>query len=161
MPGEWALSAWPWLVDGVTAARGATMLRNLTTGQEKRVPTSSRGVTACSPSWCRVVSLTGEGRSRVEVMRPDGSSRRTAAEGTVETVIVDVAVLDRFEVISQQTATSDLTGHLQLLAYDVTTRSTVEISPDAFDVSYRAGVLWWSTGTQQSFLRHAVDLRTV
>ena len=72
-----------------------------------------------------------------------------------------MAVLDRFEVLSQQTAVSDLTGHLQLLVYDVTTRSTVEISPDAFDVSYRAGVLWWSTGTQQSFLRHAVDLRTV
>jgi hypothetical protein len=76
-------------------------------------------------------------------------------------VVADVAVLDRFEVLSQQTAVSDLTGHIQLLIYDVTARSTVEISPDAFDVSYRAGVLWWSTGTQQSFLRHAVDLRTV
>jgi hypothetical protein len=118
-------------------------------------------VTACSPAWCQVVSLTRDGTRRVEVMRPDGSSRRTAGEGTAETVVADVAVLDRFKVLSQQTAASNLTGHIQLLAYDVTTGSTVEISPDVFDVSYRAGVLWWSTGTQQSVLRHAVDLRTM
>jgi hypothetical protein len=66
-------------------------------------------------------------------------------------------------VVSQQTATSDMTGDIQLLVYDVKTRSTIEISPDAFDVSYQAGVLWWSSGIQQtqSFLRHALDLRTV
>jgi hypothetical protein len=160
-PGDWALSAWPWIVDGITAGSGATTLHNLTTGENRSVPTTSRGVTACSPAWCQLVSITKEGDSRIEVMHPDGSARRTAAYGEPTTVITDVAVLDRFEVFSQQTDTSALTGDVELLAYDVTTRSTVEISPEAFAVSYRAGVLWWSTGTQQSFLRHALDLRTV
>jgi len=160
-PAEWALSQWPWIVNGVRAAAGATMLRNLVTGQTQNLPASSRGVTACSPVWCQLVSLTGDGEYRIEVMHPDGSARRTVAEGTPATVIADVAVLDRFEVISQPTATSDVTGDIQLLAYDVRTRSTVEISPDAFAVSYRAGVLWWSTGSRQSFVRHALDLRTV
>jgi hypothetical protein len=160
-PGNWALSAWPWIVDGVTAAGGATQLRNLATGQTQRAPSSSRGVTACTPVWCQLVSLTNNGDSRIEVLHPDGNARRTAAEGTAATVIADPVVLDRFEVLSQQTGTSDLTGDIQLLAYDVRTRSLVEVSPDAFAVSYRAGVLWWSTGSQDSFVRHALDLRTV
>jgi hypothetical protein len=160
-PGVWALSAWPWIVDGVTAAAGASRLLNLTTGQVLIAPSSNRGVTACGPVWCQLVSLTKTGDSRIEVLHPDGSVRATAAEGTAETVIADPVVLDRFEVFSQQTGTSDLTGDVQLMAYDVRTRSLVEVSPDAFAVSYRAGVLWWSAGSQQSFVRHALDLRTV
>jgi hypothetical protein len=70
-------------------------------------------------------------------------------------------VLDRFEVFSQITANSELTGHVDLLAYEIDTRSTVEISPDATDVTYRSGVLWWSTGSQDEFVRHSLDLRTV
>ncbi|MCU7724018.1 hypothetical protein ODJ79_09855 [Actinoplanes sp. KI2] len=159
-PGTWALSAWPWILDGVTAAGGTTQLLNLVTGQTLTAPSSSRGVTACSPAWCRLVSLTKNGDSRIEVMHPDGSARRTAAEGTAATVIADPVVLDRFEVLSQQTGTSDLTGDIQLLAYDVRTRTLIEVSPDAFAVSYRAGILWWSTGTQDSYVRHALDLRT-
>jgi hypothetical protein len=160
-PGVWALSAWPWIVDGVTAAGGSTHLLNLATGQTQQLPSSSRGVTACTPAWCQLVSLTKNGDSRIEVLRPDGSERRTAAEGTAATVIADPVVLDRFEVLSQQTGTSDLTGDIQLMAYDVRTRSLIEVSPDAFGVSFRAGVLWWSTGSQDSFVRHALDLRTV
>ncbi|WP_433305145.1 hypothetical protein ACQP2F_17275 [Actinoplanes sp. CA-030573] len=160
-PGVWANSAWPWIVNGVTAASGATQLLNLRTGQTRPAPSSARAVTACSPVWCQVVSLTKTGDSRIEVTHPDGSARRTAAEGTAATVIADPVVLDRFEVLSQQTGTSDLTGDIQLLAYDVRTRSLIEVSPDAFAVSYRAGVLWWSTGSPDSFVRHALDLRTV
>jgi hypothetical protein len=162
-PGDWALSAWPWLVDGITSGVGATMLRNITTDGTRPVPTSNAGVTACSPDWCQMVSPIRNGEARIEIMHPDGSDRRTAAEGATTTVIADVVVLDRFEVVAQQTATSGLTGGIQLLVYDVKARSTIEVSPDAFGVSYRTGVLWWSTGSQQSqsFLRHALDLRTV
>ena len=145
----------------MTAAGGATQLLNLVTGQSQRLPSSRRAVQACSPVWCQVVSLTKDGDSRIEVMHPDGSVRRTAAQRTAAMVITDPVVLDRFEVLSQQTGTSDLTGNIQLLAYDVRTRSLIEVSPDAFAVSYRAGVLWWSTGSQDSFVRHALDLRTV
>jgi len=159
--GAWALSAWPWLVDGAAAASGTSRLHDLATGQDQAVPAGGRAVTACSPVWCRVVSLARDGSTRIELVRPDGSGRRQIAGGTASTVIFDVAVLDRFELFAQISATSDLTGNAELLAYDITTGRTVEISPEAGSVSYRAGVLWWSTGTQGSFLRHALDLRTV
>ena len=160
-PGTWAFTAWPWLSDGVVNSAGTTVLRNVTTGQDRPVPATARGVTACSPTWCQVVSLTKDGTPRIDLMHPDGSARRTIAGGAAATVIADVAVLDRYEVISQLTPTSELTGNVQLLLYEISTRRTVEVSPDAFSVAYRAGILSWSTGTQQSFIRHALDLRSL
>ena len=76
-------------------------------------------------------------------------------------MISDVAVLGRFELFSQLSGNSELTGNIQLLVYEISTRAVVEISPDAFGVTYRAGVLWWSTGGQNDFVRHVLDLRTV
>ena len=160
-PGTWALSAWPWLVDGLTAAGGTTRLHNLATGQERVVPEHGRGVAACTPLWCRMLSLNHDGYPRLELMHADGSDRRTIAEGTASTVITDTAVLDRFEAFGQVTPNSELTGHVQLLVYAIATRSIVEISPDATDVAFRNGVLWWSTGNQEDFVRHTLDLRTV
>ena len=49
----------------------------------------------------------------------------------------------------------------QLLLYDIATSRTVQISPEAFNVSYRSGIVWWSTGNQDAFLRHSLDLRTL
>jgi hypothetical protein len=159
--GVWQLSAWPWLVDGVAAAAGSTALRNLETGADRRIAAPARSVTNCTPAWCRVVSFDRKGFPRIELMRPDGSQRREVATGEVETQIADVAVLDRFEVYGRVDANANLTGNAQLLLYEIATRRTVEISPDASNVDYRGGVLWWSTGGQDSFVRHALDLRTI
>lgn len=161
LPGDWGLSAWPWAVDGQTAATGATTLHNLSTGEEVAVPTGRRAVTACSPVWCEVVSLNEEGDTRIELSHADGSARRTIAEGTYQTVISDVAVLDRFQVIGRVGPQSELSGNQELLVYDLTDRSTVLISPDAADISYRGGVLWWSTGDRNSYVRNSLDLRTI
>ncbi|MFD0523617.1 hypothetical protein [Paractinoplanes durhamensis] len=158
--GTWQLSAWPWLVDGVTSAAGATTLRNLTTGQDVAVPRNDRAVTNCSPTWCRVVSLTKDG-VKIELVHPDGGNRQEVAEGTPETAITDVGVLDRFEVYALTGGNADLTGNAGLLIYDLKHKQTVEVSPDAANVVYRGGVLSWSTGTQDLFLRHSLDLRTV
>ncbi|GAA2704666.1 hypothetical protein [Actinoplanes palleronii] len=160
-PGTWALSAWPWAVDGQTAARGATTLRNLATGQTVAVPTADRTVAACSPSWCQMVSLNTDGYARIDLSHPDGSARRKVAEGTFETAIADVAVLDRFEVLARVGPQSDLSGNQELLIHDLKTRRTVLVSPDAGNISYRGGVLWWSTGDQSSFVRNSLDLRTI
>jgi hypothetical protein len=159
--GMWSLSVWPWMVNGVVAAAGTTMMRDVVTGRTITIPSTSKSVTGCSPLWCRVVSLADDGYTKIEMMHPDGSNRRQIADGAAATVIADVGVLDRFEVLSNTTSTSELTGNVQLLVYEIGTRSTIEISPDAGNVSYRNGVLWWSTGSQESFLRHALDLRTV
>lgn len=155
-PGRWALTAWPWLTGG-----GTGRLRNLVTGQDRVVASNGRGRTACSPLWCRVVSLGNDGSSQIHLMRPDGSDRRQIAAGTASNVITDIAVLDRFEVFSQRNGNSDLTGHIQLLIYEIATRTIVEVSPDATDVAYRAGVLWWSAGSQEALIRHTLDLRTL
>jgi hypothetical protein len=108
------------------------------------------------------VSLVGkDGDQSVELMRPDGSHRERIGGDDMAGAISDPVVLDRFEIMAQIGANTQLTNHVQLMAYELATRRQVVISPDAFDIAYRAGVLWWSTGTDDNFIRHAVDLRTV
>jgi len=159
--GRWKLSAWPWLVDGVTAAAGATVLRNLATGRDVAVSRTRRAATDCGPTWCRVAALSDNGFTRIDLMHPDGSARQRIGGSSAATEIVDVAPLDRFEVLALIDSNTDLTGHTQLIVFELATRRTVQVSPDASGVSYRAGVLWWSTGNRDSFVRHTVDLRTV
>ena len=160
VPGTWRIAGWPWLVDGVAESAGAGTLRNLATGQDVAVTRTRKGATDCSPAWCRVVSLDRDGFTRIELLRPGGGDRREIAGGAAATEIVDVAPLGRFEVFVRIGAASELTGNAQLLVHEVATRRTVEISPDAGAVGYRGGVLWWSTGSQETFVRHSLDLRT-
>jgi hypothetical protein len=160
--GMWQLSAWPWLVNGVTDSVGATVLRNLDTGRDVAIAHSGgRATTNCSPVWCRVASIDDRGLNRIDVMRPDGTARRRVAGDPAATIIGDVAPLDRFDVISQVDPNAELNGNVQLLVIDLVTHSTIEVSPEAAKVSYRNGVLWWATGNQQSFIWHSVDLRTI
>jgi hypothetical protein len=160
-PGRWQLSAWPWLINGVAAAGGSTMLRNLAARQDVGVASARRTVTKCSPAWCRSVSFGRDGYPRIVLMRPDGSARHEVATGEVETQIADVAVLDRFEIYGKIGPNGTLTGNAEILLYEISTRRTVAIAPDASSVDYRNGVLWWSTGSQESYVRHALDLRTI
>lgn len=160
--GTWKLSAFPWLVDGVNEAAGATRLRDLTTGREVTVARAGRrATTSCGPAWCRVAELAEDGSNRIDLMHPDGSGRERIAGDAASTILTDVVPLDRFEVLAQAGPNSDLTGYNQLIAFDVTTRQTIEISPDAGSVSYRDGVLWWTTGNLDGVVWHALDLRTV
>jgi hypothetical protein len=162
VPGTWTLSAWPWLVNGITATSGTTLLRNMSTNQDLRISnTGSRSTTQCGPTWCQVATLSRDGTNRIDLMHPDGSGRQHVAGDTAETVIADVAPLDRYEIYSEIGPNSDLTGNVQLFAFELATRRTVEISPDAGRVSYRNGVLSWATGSQDTFVWHALDLRTI
>lgn len=160
-PGDWRLSAWPYLVDGVTGTDGTTVIRDLVTGQDRAVRRTARGITRCSPSWCEVAVLDPKGGTAVELMRPDGSHREQIGGDDMAGAISDPVVLDRFEILAGIDTNTQLTNHVQLIAYELATHRQVVISPDAFAVAYRAGVLWWSTGTDAGFIRHAVDLRTV
>ncbi|MFI5937565.1 hypothetical protein [Actinoplanes sp. NPDC051494] len=160
-PGSWRLAGWPWLVDGVTSTTGATTLRNVTTGTDVPITGTRKAATDCSPAWCQVVSLDEDGYSRIELMRPDGSERVDVAGDTAATEIIDVAPLGRFQVFVTIGANSELTGNAQLLVYEIATHRTVRISPDAGQIAYRNGVLSWSTGNLDTFVRHSLDLRTV
>jgi hypothetical protein len=159
-PGQWAMSAWPWLVDGFGDRTGTTRLRNMVTFKDVRVPSSGAELVSCSPAWCRVMVMQDGGLARIDLMRPDGTARVRAAGGAATSAITDVAVLDRFEVLSEAGPDSDLTGTERLLVYDIATRRTVDLTAAAQSAVYRGGVLWWSTGDQDNTVWHTIDLRT-
>jgi hypothetical protein len=160
-PGVWSLSTWPWLVDGAGDRTGATRLRNPQTLQEIEVNTSGAELTTCSPAWCRVLVITGDGVARIDAMRPDGKDRRRIAGSEATAALTDVAVLDRFEVLAEPRPDSDLTGTEALVVHDLTAKRTVELSAAVDGAFSRGGVLWWSTGDQDTTVWHTLDLRTV
>ncbi|MEU4157289.1 hypothetical protein [Actinoplanes sp. NPDC026670] len=156
VPGEWSMAPWPWLDDGAGSGVAATLMRNTSTGREITVPTSGSEFAACSPSWCRVMVIEGDDLSRIDLMRPDGSERREIATGTVRTAVPDVAILGRFEILADPKP-----GSAALLAYDITTGTTVEVAATANDAQCRNGLLWWFGGDDGPTRWHVLDLRTV
>lgn len=160
-PGVWALTAWPWLTDGGGDQAGTTRLRNMATNREIPITSTGTELVTCAVTWCRVLVMNGDGLARIDVMRPDGSARQRIAGSTASAAITDVAVLDRFEILSESGPDSDLTGTEGLLVYDIATRRTVDVSPAVDGAFSRGGVLWWATGDQDSLIWHTLDLRTV
>ncbi len=160
-PGVWALTAWPWLTDGAGDQTGTTVLRDLTSNREIRVGTTGAELTTCGPAWCRVMVMGSQGLARIDVMHPDGSARKRIAGGGARAAVPDVAVLDRFEILSEPRPDSDLTGTEALLVHDIATGRTVDLSPAVDGAFSRGGVLWWSTGDLDSIVWHTLDLRTV
>ena len=159
--GSWQLSAWPWLVNGATTTLGTTALRDAVTDREVRVARPpGLATTSCSPAWCEDVTQERDGGTRVELRRPDGSERVRVPADAVAPAVGDVAPLDRFEVLSRSVANTDVTGTGPLLVYELETRRTVQLSPDAAVVAYRHGVLWWQNGNGSTVWR-SVDLRTI
>jgi hypothetical protein len=159
--GSWQLSAWPWLVDGVSTSLGATKLRNLVTGRDvvvHRAP--GLATTSCGPAWCEVTRLADDGTYRMSLAHPDGSAAVAIPDRGVVPAVGVVVPLDRFEVLSQAGPNSDLTRTGPLLVHDLTTRRTVALSQNASEASYAGGVLWWTNGNQQA-VWHSIDLRTV
>ena len=159
-PGTWALTAWPWLTDGGGDQAGTTRLRNLVANRDTPVESTGAELITCAAAWCRVLVMNGDGLARIDLMHPDGSARRRIAGSTASAAIVDVAVLDRFEILSETGPDSDLTGTAGLLVYDIRTGRTVDISPAVDGAFSRGGVLWWATGDQDNLIWHALDLRT-
>jgi len=159
-PGEWSLSAWPWLRANAANQSGTTRLRNMDTGREVEVRFSAGELTTCSPVWCIVMVMNDAGLIRIDLMHPDGSARRRIAGGGARAAVTDVAVLDRFEILSEAGPTSDVNGTAGLLVYDISTGRTVQIAAAADGAYTRNGVLWWSTGAPDDTVWHSLDLRT-
>ncbi|MEU8614542.1 hypothetical protein AB0C29_41805, partial [Actinoplanes sp. NPDC048791] len=160
-PGTWALTTWPWLTNGGGDQSGTTVLRNLAANKDTPVRTTGPELITCSATWCRVLVMNGDGLARIDLMHPDGSARRRVAGSAAGAAVPDVAVLDRFELLSETGPDSDLTGTAGLLIYDLKTDRTVDISPAVDGVFTRNGVLWWATGDQDNLVWHTLDLRTV
>jgi hypothetical protein len=115
----------------------------------------------CSPVWCRVLVLAGSGPARIDLMRPDGADRRRVAGGEATASLIDVAVLDRFEVLSLSDAQRVATNSQRLLLYDVRRDRTIVVADWVGMVLCRGGVLWWSTGDNETTAWHTLDLRTL
>jgi hypothetical protein len=158
-PGTWTLSAWPWLT--AAGSSGRARLRSLDSARVVTVDAAGDMLDRCGPTWCRVFVLAGS-TVRSDLMRPDGSGRRQVTDDPATAPIVDVAVLDRFEVLCANTsALAAATGGRRLLVYDLKTSRLVRAAEAAVSVFYRGGVLWWSTDAEGRTAWHTLDLRTV
>jgi hypothetical protein len=160
-PGAWAVSAYPWLVSAGTGTSGPVQLRDLEQRKVIEVDATGSELVTCSPAWCRVLVLAADGPGRIELMRPDGTSRQRVAGGVATAAVIDVAVLDRFEVLSLADAGRTATDSQQLLLYDARDQRTVVVTDGSGLVLCRDGILWWSTGGSDVTAWHSLDLRAL
>ncbi|MFD0594769.1 hypothetical protein ACFQZ4_22165 [Catellatospora coxensis] len=157
MTGGYAISAWPWLVSEPVADAGSIELSNPQTAERVLVGVQSGELMTCSVTWCRSLIIgSTEASTVIELLRPDGSDRVRTVTGAVSSAIADVAVLDRFEVYTRSTQGLTTT---RVMLYDLKTRSLSLVTPNAGRIACRGGVLWWSTGDNETLTWHALDLR--
>jgi hypothetical protein len=162
VPGAFSLSAWPWLVSAGSGQAGPVDLLDLVSGRRVRVPAAQTELLTCTPAWCRVLVISGSGGpARVDLMRVDGTARRRMAGARASAATADVALLDRFEVLSQNGSTGSPASSQQLMLYDAAKDRIVAVSQGVGVVSARGGVLSWSTGDNEALVWHALDLRTL
>jgi hypothetical protein len=163
--GAYALSGWPWLTSAGSSQSGPVELRNLDTGQRITVPGSPTELVTCGVVWCRVVVLGAAGQpARTDLMRPDGSDRMRMSGGGITSAVLDVALIDRFELLSLAgSGTGDGVGsNLKLILFDVSARRSVILATGVATVQARGPVVWWSTGDGvDAVVWHALDLRTL
>ncbi|GAA2520879.1 hypothetical protein [Pilimelia columellifera] len=161
LAGQWALSAWPWLVSAVSASTGEAQLHNLVENRQIRVPSSASELVTCSPAWCRVQVVGADGPTQLDLMRVDGSQRRRVAGPGATAAITDVAVLDRYEVLTRVGGQGAVDSQQDLLLYDAAGRRTVEVARGVGMVNSRGGWLWWSTGQDDTTAWRLLDLRSL
>ncbi|GAA0817596.1 hypothetical protein [Spirilliplanes yamanashiensis] len=158
--GAWARAAWPYLVSASNQL-GPVQVRNLATNRVTEVATGGTELATCSSAWCRVLVLAGDAPARTDLMRPDGTDRRRVIGGDGNAATVDVAILDRFEIVSAAGSDNGTTSSQQLFVHDLTTKETVQVATGVGVVICRGGILWWSTGDVDDTVWHTLDLRTV
>jgi len=157
--GAFAMSAWPWLTSA--GGSGSVQLRNATTGASIPVATAPDEMVTCGPVWCRVLVIGPGGQpARTDLMRPTGADRRRLAAGMTTSAVLDVALLDRFELLTQ-TMAGDGPALLTLILFDLTADRAVPLARGVATVQARGPVVWWSTGSDEAVEWFALDLRTL
>lgn len=149
--GAFSFAGWPWLATVNLGQDGPIELLNLADGGRVRVPVAPGELVSCSPAWCRSI-LIGDGTSTIiELLKPDGSKRFRAISGRVAATLMDVALLDRFEIYSYSGG--------RLVVFDIERRrSTVVEKAGVTRILSRGTVLWWATGDNEATTWHALDL---
>ena len=160
--GRWTLSTWPWLTDHREGTAGSSRLLNLHTGQETPVRTSKDDDLAeCDPSWCWVWAPSRDGPTRLDVMRPDGTERRTINPWGAEVGTGQVALAERFVVVKEPTPHATTLNSQNLLVYDIQETRTVIVDSAVSEVHAYGTVLWWATGSLTARRWHALELTRV
>ncbi|MEU7531687.1 hypothetical protein AB0A74_38550 [Saccharothrix sp. NPDC042600] len=154
LSGRYTLSAWPWATAAEVEAAGSSRLADLRTGAVTTVRGEGVELVDCTPEWCRVQVLRQSGTARLDLMRPDGSSRRRVGGREVRPAVVDVVLLDRFAVVVDD-------GRGALALYDTRGDRTADLATGFGTVLARGPFVWWSTGENTALTWHVVDLRTL
>jgi hypothetical protein len=156
-PGSYALTAWPWLTSTLGGIGGANELRNAVTGRRVPVPTGPADQPVCTPTRCRIQTSSGTG-TRIAYARPDGSHRRVVPADAGTPATADVALLDRFGVLTAPTSTDVNSALQRLVLDDLTGDRQVTVDTGVTRVGGDGSWLWWSTGDQETLTWHLLDL---
>jgi len=90
----------------------------------------------------------------IELQKTNGGKRFRAASGKVAAALMDVALLDRFEVYSYSGG--------RLVVLDIERKRMIVVAKAGVTrVTGRGGTLCWATGDNEAIAWHALDLRTI
>jgi hypothetical protein len=156
-----SLTTWPWVTSSGASVPGDVELRNLSTGEVRRVTGTGDEILTCTLVWCRITTLVNHGQSlRYEVEHPDGTARRAIGDTGLTPLNSDVGIQDRFEVL---TSTASSTGTAQRLWLHDLSNDRVVLLDDlaTANMGARGDYLWWSTGDNETLTWHILDLRTL
>ena len=156
-PGGYGLTAWPWLTSTLGGVGGRNELVNVATGQRVPVVTSAGEQPTCTPTRCRVEQSTVAG-TLVVYRRPDGSVRRAVPVDAGTPATADVALLDRFAVLTAPTSTDVNSALQRLVLNDLAANRQVTVDTGVTRVGGYGTWLWWSTGDQETLTWHLLDL---
>ncbi|HEX8866169.1 MAG TPA: hypothetical protein VF821_10985 [Lentzea sp.] len=149
LPGKLALTDWPYATSAEIEQGGPSALVDLRTSARTVVNGQSYELIDCTPSWCRVQVLRQGGTARLDLMRVDGTGRRSV--GALRPAVQDVLLLDRFAVL-----VDDTRGALCL--YDLDRGQLADLASEFGAVVARGTAVWWSTGDNTSLTWHTIDL---
>ncbi|GIF46023.1 hypothetical protein DFJ67_5455 [Asanoa ferruginea] len=163
VPGLWSPVAWPWLLDSSDVIGGGRVrlmdrVRNVT----QQFVAGQTEFPECGATWCRAIVMDDDqGNGRIDLMRIDGTQRREIARADAGFPVSDVAVLDRFEFLTDLTPATRAQRGRPLSIYDIARGGAVRVASDAVSVLCRGGYLWWSSGFDDRLAWHVIDLRTL
>lgn len=160
--GAWQLLGGDWLTSAVTTGSTSTALLDWRTGRRSEVRSRPAELVTCGVAWCRVIVLGGQSNAvRIELMRPDGSQRRTAVRGAVTASLVDVALRGNWEVYSRTGHGTSALSAQQVLLYDIAGQRVIQVADGAGQIMGRAGFVWWSSGSGDLVSWRVLDLRAL
>ena len=162
VPKLWSPVAWPWLMDSTDAVGGGRIvLMNRIDRVTRQISVGPADFPACGATWCRSIVINDGGAGQVDLVRVDGTERRRIAGPDVGFPVTDVAVLDRFELLTGLDPASRAVQGRPLMIYDIARDATVTVASDAISVWCTGGFLWWSSGFEDRVSYTAIELRAL